>query len=141
MLSPEMGCFFMWRQFNPNPAGRAVGDCAVRAVSVALGVDWETAYAMLAVNGFAMGDILNSNSVTGATLRQHGFKRANIPNECPDCFTIRDFCRRNPKGTFMLGTGSHVVSVIDGDYIDAWDSGAETVSYVWYKDITPVFDT
>jgi hypothetical protein len=60
-------------------------------VSVALGVDWETAYAMLAVNGFQMGDVMNSNAVSGATLRQHGFKRANIPNECPDCFTVEEF--------------------------------------------------
>ena len=38
----------MWREFNNNPKGHRVGDCAVRAVSVALGVDWDTAYAMLA---------------------------------------------------------------------------------------------
>lgn len=130
----------MWRPYNPNPTGRRVGDCAVRAVSAALGVDWETAYALLAVNGFAMGDILNSNSVTGATLRQHGFKRANIPNECPDCFTVREFSELNPKGTFVLGTGTHVVSVADGRYMDSWDSGDEVLMYVWYKDVIPVFD-
>lgn len=28
----------MWQKFNENPCGRNVGDCAVRAVSVALGV-------------------------------------------------------------------------------------------------------
>ena len=46
-----------WRKYNPNPAGRAVGDCAVRAVAAALGVDWETAYAMIAENGYALNDI------------------------------------------------------------------------------------
>lgn len=131
----------MWKQFNNNPTGRSVGDCAVRAVSVALGVDWETAYALMAINGYAMGDILNSNSVTGATLRQHGFKRANIPNECPDCFSVADFAKNNKRGVFMLGTGTHVVTVRDGDYIDSWDSGDEVPVYVWYKDVTPVFYT
>ncbi len=130
----------MWKQYNPNPTGRNVGDCAVRAVSVALGVDWEEAYAMLATNGFSMGDILNSNSVTGATLRQHGFKRANIPNECPDCFSVADFAKSNQKGVFMLGTGTHVVTVRDGNYIDSWDSGDEVPVYVWYKNVTPNFD-
>lgn len=130
----------VWREYNPNPAGRKVGDCSVRAVSAALGVDWETAYALLAVNGFAMGDILNSNSVTGATLRQHGFKRANIPNECPDCFSISDFAEANKRGVFVLGTGTHVVTVKDGNYIDSWDSGNEVPVYVWYKDVIPVFD-
>ena len=53
------GLFFLynsdmdiWIEFNGNPTGRKVGDCAVRAVSVALGVDWETAFAMLAKNAF-----------------------------------------------------------------------------------------
>lgn len=130
----------MWKKFQNNPTGRNVGDCAVRAISVALGVDWETAYALLAANGFSMGDVLNSNSVTGATLRQYGFKRANIPNECPDCFSVSDFARNNKRGVFMLGTGNHVVTVRDGNYIDSWDSGDEVPVYVWYKDVIPVFD-
>ena len=55
----------MWVEFNNNPAGRRVGDCAVRAISVALGVDWERAYAMIAKNGYLMGDMPSSNSVWG----------------------------------------------------------------------------
>lgn len=130
----------VWEEFNNNPTGRrGIGDCAVRAVSVALGVDWEEAFTMLAVNGFQMGDVMSSNAVSGATLRQHGFKRANIPNECPDCFTVEEFALHNPQGVFMLGTGTHVVSVVDGRYVDAWDSGGEVPVYVWYKDVEPNF--
>ena len=33
-------------EWNPNPVGRKVGDCSIRAISKALGVDWETAYAL-----------------------------------------------------------------------------------------------
>ena len=38
----------MWKEFNNNPCGMRVGDCAIRAVSVALGIDWEDAYEMIA---------------------------------------------------------------------------------------------
>lgn len=31
--------------YNPNPMSRIVGDCAVRAISKALDIDWELAYA------------------------------------------------------------------------------------------------
>lgn len=51
----------MWEKFNNNPAGRSVGDCAVRAVAKALNMTWEEAYALIAVNGFAMGDMPSSN--------------------------------------------------------------------------------
>lgn len=123
----------MWKKFQNNPTGRNVGDCAVRAVSAALGVDWETAYAMLSVNGFAMGDLQNSNSVIGSVLRQHGFYRYNLPETCPDCYTFGDFAHDNPRGVFVVGTGTHIATIIDGNLMDAWDSSGEPVAFVWYK--------
>ena len=63
---------FMWQQYNPNPVGRAVGDCAVRAVAAALDISWEDAYALIAANGYAMGDMPSSNSVWGAVLVNTG---------------------------------------------------------------------
>lgn len=48
----------MFKDYNPNPAGRKVGDCAVRAIAKALDTDWEYAYVLLTSNGFTMGDML-----------------------------------------------------------------------------------
>lgn len=47
----------MWIRYNPNPTGRTVGDCAVRAIAKALKIDWETAYELIAANGYRMGDM------------------------------------------------------------------------------------
>ena len=123
----------MYIEWNNNPVGRRVGDCSVRAISKALDVDWETAYAMIASNGFAMGDMPSSNSVWGAVLRQNGFKKQAIPNSCPDCYTFADFARDNPRGTFVLGTGSHVATVVDGDLYDSWNSSDEIPVFVWFR--------
>lgn len=123
----------MWKPFNNNPAGRRVGDCAVRAVSAALGTDWETAYDLIADAGYKMGDMPSSDSVWGAVLRQHGFYRRAIPNNCPDCYTAADFARDNPFGVFVLGFGGHVSAVIDGDIYDTWDSSNEIPIYFWYR--------
>ena len=123
----------MFTEWNPNPVGRRVGDCSVRAIAKALDVDWETAYAMIASNGFAMGDMPSSNSVWGAVLRQNGFKKQVIPNSCPDCYTFADFARDNPRGTFVLGTGTHVATVVDGNIYDSWDSSDEIPAFVWFR--------
>lgn len=120
-------------EWNPNPVGRRVGDCAVRAIAKALGTDWETAYTMIAANGFSMGDMPSSDSVWGATLRQHGFYRISIPDTCPDCYSVIDFCNDNPKGTFVLGFGGHVATVVDGNLYDSWDSSSEIPQFVWYR--------
>ena len=123
----------MWQEYNPNPVGRRVGDCAVRAVAKALGTDWETAYAMIAFNGFSMGDMPSSDSVWGAVLREHGFYRSAIPDTCPDCYTAEDFCRDNPHGTFVLGFGGHTATVKDGVLYDTWDSSGEIPQFYWHK--------
>lgn len=123
----------MWIEYQPNPTGRMVGDCAVRAVSKALGIDWEQAYALLCKNGFAMGDMPSADSVWGATLRQHGFYRQAISDRCPDCYTAEDFCRDNPTGTYVLGFGGHVATVVDGNLFDSWNSSNEIPQFVWYR--------
>lgn len=123
----------MWIKYNPNPTGRTVGDCAIRAVAVALGVDWEDAYWMVAENGAAMGDMPSSDSVWGSVLRQHGFYRTTIPNTCPECYTAEDFCRDHPKGVYVLGFGGHVATVINGDIYDTWDSKNCVPVYVWFR--------
>ena len=123
----------MWREYNPNPTGRKVGDCSVRAIAKALDTDWEHAYALITANGYAMGDMPSSDSVWGAVLRQNGFYREAIPNTCPDCYTAEDFSRDNPRGTFVLGFGGHVATIVDGDLYDSWDSSNEIPAYVWFK--------
>ena len=123
----------MWKEFNPNPAGRRVGDCSVRAISKALNVDWETAYNMIADAGFVMGDMPSSDSVWGAVLRKNGFYRKAIPNSCPDCYTAEDFCLDHPRGIYVLGFGGHVVTVEDGILYDSWDSSNEIPQFFWYR--------
>ena len=122
-----------WVEYNPNPVGRSVGDCSVRAIAKALGVSWEQAYALTASAGFGMGDMPSSNSVWGAVLRQHGFYRSAIDSNCPDCYSAEDFCRDHPKGTFVLGFGNHVATVKDGQLYDSWDSSREVPQYFWFK--------
>lgn len=120
-------------RYNPNPTGRRVGDCSIRAISKALDIDWETAYLLISMNGYAMGDMPSSDSVWGSVLRQHGFYRDAIPNTCPDCYTVSDFCNDHPKGTFVLGFGGHVATVVDGNIYDSWNSSNEIPQYFWYR--------
>lgn len=123
----------MWKLYNPNPTGRAVGDCSVRAVAKALDIDWEDAYALITTNGYNMGDMPSSDSVWGSVLRQNGFYRQNLPNTCPDCYSAEDFCKDYPHGTYVLGFGGHVATVVDGILYDAWDSSHEIPQFVWFR--------
>jgi hypothetical protein len=119
---------------NPNPKGIYTSDCVVRALSIAQDQSWQKTYLELCIQGFAMCDWGSSNLVWSAYLRDKGFKRYVIPNTCPNCYTIKDFCEDHPQGTYILATGTHVVAVMDGNYYDTWDSGNEVPIYYFVKE-------
>jgi len=124
----------MFVEYNPNPDGAIVGDCVVRAIAKLMDIDWGNAYTGVVTQGYLMRDMPSSNAVWGAYLKKNGYKRHALPDTCPDCYTVKEFCRDYPKGRFLLATGSHVVTVVDGDYYDTWDSGSETPIYYWSKE-------
>lgn len=124
----------MWIEWNPNPAGKRVGDCTVRAVAKGTGESWEQAYSGMALEGFILADMPSANNVWGAYLRRKGFKRYMIPDTCPDCYTVKDFCEDHPSGMYILALHGHVIAVNDGNYFDSWDSGNETPLYYFKKE-------
>lgn len=123
-----------WQLYNPNPSGWDGIDCTVRALTKALDISWDKAYAMLAAKGFEMNDVMNATHVFGAVLRQNGFKRHAIPNECPDCYTANDFAENHKKGTYVLAFGDHVCCVQDGIIYDSWDSRGRFPLFYWVKE-------
>lgn len=120
--------------YNPNNRDRNDrGDCVVRALSKIMNQSWDKTYLELCVQGYLMGEWGNSNEVWDSYLKGCGFIRRVIPNTCPNCYTIRDFCYDHPYGEYILATGSHVVAVKYGNYYDAWDSGNEVPIYFYER--------
>jgi len=123
-----------YRYYNPNKRSRNDrGDCVIRAISKITGQSWSETYWELCLQGYLMGDFGNENSVWDSYLKGLGFKRRVIPNQCPDCYTVRDFCYDHWDGSYIIATGSHVVAVINGDYFDSWDSGNEIPIYYYSR--------
>lgn len=124
----------MYRYYNPNPYGRNVGDCTVRALSKAMDKAWSETYLALCVQGFIDGDMPSANSVWGNYLREQGYRRYIIPDTCPNCYTVADFAQEHPDGAFIVALSGHVVCVKDGAVWDSWDSGDGMPLYYWVKE-------
>lgn len=119
----------MWKNYNANPDGVRGIDCTVRALSAALGQTWNEVYLGLCMEGYELKQMPSANVVWGRYLKRHGFRRK--PIEAEENYTVRDFCNDHPKGLYVLALSGHVLTVIDGDYYDFWDSGDEIPLFVW----------
>lgn len=116
---------------NPNPGHKEVPDCVVRAISLALNRRWVDVYDDLCKLGRQEYNMPSADAVWGKYLYEQGFEPFLLPESCPSCVTINLFSKMHPIGVYIVGTGSHAVAVIDGDYYDSWDSGEEIPSFFW----------
>lgn len=118
---------------NPNPAKSLVGDCVIRSISIVLDQDWITTYDGITAKGRYLYDMPSSNAVWNSYLIDRGFVKRTIPDTCPECYKITDFCWDHPYGEYLVATGTHVVAIIDGNYYDTWDSGDEVPVYFYER--------
>ena len=116
---------------NLNPFNQIVGDCVVRAVALACRMSWDDALDGLTDMAHYLKNMPNSDVVWGAFLKSMGFVKCSIPNTCPDCYTVREFAEDHPEGVYVLGTGTHAVGIVNGNYHDTFDSGDEQVLCCW----------
>lgn len=77
-----------------------------------------------------MCDMPSANAVWGAFLKRKGFRKIMIPDD----ITVEEFCQEHPHGAYILGTGSHALAAVDGDYYDSWESGDEMPIYYFCKE-------
>ena len=121
----------MWMRSNPNPLRKEAPDCVIRALCIALNRRWMDIYDDLCAIGRKECNMPSADAVWGKYLYQQGFEPFLLPQSCPQCITVKLFCKMFPRGVYIIGTGSHAVAVIDGDYYDSWDSGNEVPSFFW----------
>lgn len=129
-----------WIYFNLNPLEKRTGDCVVRAMAYATGQSWDDAYWELCHKGYDMAQMPSWNSTWWGFLKDNGFTRHVIPDTCPDCYSVEDFCADHPKGVYVLfiphssEDSGHVVAVDNGNVYDIWDSTGEIPLVYWQKE-------
>lgn len=121
----------MYKYFNPNPNGLHIDDCVIRAIAKTFDINWDTAFMAISLKALQLKRMPDTNYVWGAYLISKGYTRFPIPNTCPLCYTVKDFCKDHKSGKYIVATQDHVVAIDDGYYFDTWDSGDEIILYYW----------
>lgn len=141
-----------WKYYNANSRGRYTGDCVIRAISLAYGLDYDEVH----------GDLLKLAKTTGigsyanmgvfskylSKLGAYGPYTAEKAFQTDKNYTVKDAANEFDEGTYIFGCGespekaTHLVCVIDGHIYDNWDSSEYYVVYCYIVsgDASPDFD-
>ena len=122
-----------FRYLNTNPDRNDTIDCTIRAICLFLDQSWDDTYIGVVSSGFVLKDMPSSNRTWQHYLRVIGCVRPRVPDSCPDCYPLYDFCLDHPTGSYLVALDGHVVAVVDGFYYDTWDSGKEIPLYYWKR--------
>lgn len=125
-----------WIPYNANPLHNRTDDCTIRAISKALNQSWDDTYDDISRLGKRMANMPDANIVWGRYLRRNGFRQYIVDDYGDDFYTVEEFARDHPRGTYILHIADpgHVVCVVDGCYYDSWDSGQEVPQYYWTRE-------
>ena len=121
----------MYIEFNGNPCGKSTGDCVVRAISVAENKSWRKVYLALCVEGYEECTFGDDNKTWDKYLKSIGYRKFNLPEN--KGYKLSDFANSHKEGSYIAGTGTHAVAVVNGDIIDSWDSSGDTPLYYYAK--------
>jgi len=123
-----------WKEFNPNPKDRNIGDCTLRSYCAAFGISWDRAF-----------DIASKVAKENSSMIQYIADKVLIEEfNCvvdekynkktvkgKDRITVNEFAMSHPYGIYILHVPKHQVTVINGEYWDSWDSGDKKIDTVY----------
>ena len=123
-----------WREYNPNPKGKNIGDCTLRAYCAAFNISWEEAFDI--ASGIAKENASMIQYVAEKVLLEHfeckvsdEYNKKTV--KAKERITVAEFAETHPYGTYILHIRGHLVTLRNGEYWDSWDSGSKKIDIVY----------
>lgn len=112
---------------NVNPDLVDIGDCVVRAISLASGLDYDVVEDKL----YYTAQLLDCPE---RCVYCYSFLLDNVlcyePVEC-EGMLVGEFADIYNEGIFLVRMDGHITCVIDGEIYDTWDCSAELATNAW----------
>lgn len=125
-----------YKEYNPNPLGKEVGDCVIRSLCAVTNKSWYEIYEILTKLGrelacpFSNIDIKDCdyyvelfNMIRFKVSREKGKKALNVEK----------FCNEHPKGKFILRLANHMMGVVDGEYCELYPGWEKSTVYTYWE--------
>ena len=118
----------MYKYYNPHPKGLSTDDCVKRAIVVVTGMDYSK----------VQRELNEYKTVTGAksfnsikNLRYVEDKLSAKKITFHNKLTVEEFCKKYPRGRYILDMDEHWSACVDGCIYDTWDCSNIKVNFAY----------
>lgn len=148
---PDTGTF---HYYNANPHHRITGDCTIRAIATAAGIDYNMVCMIGAIMRIETGYSLDNKGIS-IIMERLGWTKHKQPRKMDGTkYTGKEFCELQqsflqddwthgnewndgiviaPKIVANIG-GHHIVAIVDGKVWDIWNSTGGCIGNYWTKE-------
>lgn len=125
---------FVYYQPNTLDIKDSSGDCVIRALTKALGKSWVEVFDELVPYARELQCMPNGQPCFEKYVDDNGFIYEGVSNKKGTKRpTVESFAKSHPEGVYIARVAHHVVTIIDGQYFDTWDSGSKSMYGFWHK--------
>lgn len=124
-----------YKEFNPNPLGKEVGDCQIRALCAVTGKSWYEIYDMLVAYGrkvacpFFWTDPNSSYHTDLFGMVRHKVTR----QKGKKALSVETFCKEHPEGKYILRLAHHCMGIVNGEYYELYAGWEKRTVYTYYE--------
>lgn len=127
--------FGAFKEYNANTKNMHKGDCTVRAMSLAYGIEYADVYKELKhIQQLKGRHVYNNQMNVLDFIDKHGGTKLSLDSEV----SVREFSSQHSQGTYLVLTRSvkmgpmdHIIAIIDGNIYDTWDSSDQIVAIAY----------
>lgn len=115
----------MYEFRNANPMNRFIDDCAIRAISIGMGMPYREAYNELAENGERLALMMDSVE------NVEDYLDAQFPRACSYSTTLEEFVSEHRYGTYIISLNDHLSCCVEGIIMDTFDPSDREIKCYW----------
>lgn len=115
-----------FKYLNLNPYKKRTGDCVIRAVACAFGLEWEQASDVLYETARDLGCEMSCIGCYSSLFRDAGLTEVDAEG-----MTVEDVVDSHPTDTLIIRIQGHLTCAIKGCVMDIWDCRSSLVDRAW----------
>lgn len=119
---------------NPHPNGKKIGDCVVRAISIAETKKWIDVYDDLYKIGRELFVLPNDKHSYEKYLIDNGWIKQRMPKyPSGKRYRLKELADENIEGIMIVSLNKHLATIVDGNLYDTWDCSHKAVGNYFIK--------